>query len=715
MGDAAGAVQKVLLRAAPRDARTVSLGDEVAVHYTGRLQSNGYIFDSSRGRGRELVLLLGAGGVIKGWELGLQQMQIGEVAKLICPPAVAYGKKGIAGKVPPNETLEFEIEVLTACKPIVKDTLVESESNVCPKEEDYVRVHMIVKGLDGAVRDDYFAQRQLEFYMKDHVARSEHDGKWKAGNLLKKLVEQMSLHERAAFAVHEGIVDKYGNAPFWARDNQPVSIEIELKVIGKDEDICGDGGVIKHKISEGEGYEKPTDGAHLSFVYRILSGSRSGGRIRETDSEGEVEARSRAAVQQTTARAGLGAAYDKWSKLKISEDGDIEESVPEAVEKALADSEAQQRKNHSDVLYESWDPSQPCKIHCGFGETAEGLEDALMTMKKNEHAMISITQGYGFGAHDLPSPCVDLPSDRTLHFEVVLLGIGKGLEHWNLGEEGKRTHAGRKRERGNQFFKRGNYRRALKLYQPVVDKMGYFMKMPKRPSEQARAQAAAAAAMGASQAQVHNAMLEPDNSGETAEEKALKKELQVPCFLNIASCRSKMGDDRGAIDACNAALLLDDANIKGLYRRAMARISLCDYDKARADLQTLLGNEAAKADAVRELSRIHKLEEAAKKKQRKAFGGLFRSSVSTESVAGEAEGAEGAGEEQAPRCGVEATGEVTYEAAEGEEAALDGDGKPRARVKKVTRYTLPVPDVAPTVRIAGIYGAGEGSGDEDGD
>ena len=147
----------------------------------------------------------------------------------------------------------------------------------------------------------------------------------------------------------------------------------------------------------------------------------------------------------------------------------------------------------------------------------------------------------------------------------------------------------------------------------------------------------------------------------------------------------------------------------------MARISLCDYDKARADLQTLLGNEAAKADAVRELSRIHKLEEAAKKKQRKAFGGLFRSSVSTESVAGEAEGAEGAGEEQAPRCGVEATGEVTYEAAEGEEAALDGDGKPRARVKKVTRYTLPVPDVAPTVRIAGIYGAGEGSGDKDGD
>ena len=49
---------------------------QVAVHYTGRLKSNGYIFDSSRERGREFVLLLGAGGVIKGWEIGLQQMQV---------------------------------------------------------------------------------------------------------------------------------------------------------------------------------------------------------------------------------------------------------------------------------------------------------------------------------------------------------------------------------------------------------------------------------------------------------------------------------------------------------------------------------------------------------------------------------------------------------------------------------------------------------------
>lgn len=59
------------------------------------------------------------------------------------------------------------------------------------------------------------------------------DGNWRAGNLLKKLVEQMVLGEKAAFTVHEAVVDKYGNRPFWAKDAGPVVFEIEVKVIGK--------------------------------------------------------------------------------------------------------------------------------------------------------------------------------------------------------------------------------------------------------------------------------------------------------------------------------------------------------------------------------------------------------------------------------------------------------------------------------------------------
>lgn len=53
----------------------------------------------------------GTGGVIKGWEQGFLLLKVGELAKLVCPPKLAYGKKGMGDKVPPDSTLEFEVEV----------------------------------------------------------------------------------------------------------------------------------------------------------------------------------------------------------------------------------------------------------------------------------------------------------------------------------------------------------------------------------------------------------------------------------------------------------------------------------------------------------------------------------------------------------------------------------------------------------------------------
>jgi FKBP-type peptidyl-prolyl cis-trans isomerase len=39
-------------------------------------------------------------------------MSIGQVAKLVCPPDYAYGANGIKNVIPPNATLNFEVELL---------------------------------------------------------------------------------------------------------------------------------------------------------------------------------------------------------------------------------------------------------------------------------------------------------------------------------------------------------------------------------------------------------------------------------------------------------------------------------------------------------------------------------------------------------------------------------------------------------------------------
>ena len=92
------------------EGRSPGPADTVVVHYVGQL-IDGTEFDSSKGRGTPATFSLG--GIIPGWQEALQLMREGDIWEVVIPSELAYGAQGAGGSIGPNETLVFEIELIS--------------------------------------------------------------------------------------------------------------------------------------------------------------------------------------------------------------------------------------------------------------------------------------------------------------------------------------------------------------------------------------------------------------------------------------------------------------------------------------------------------------------------------------------------------------------------------------------------------------------------
>lgn len=83
-------------------------GQTVAIEYT--ISADGKRIAGSRGG--PMVFAIDRDQAMKGLNEGVSTMKVGGHRTLIVPPALGYGTTGVDGRVPPNATLQIDVQLL---------------------------------------------------------------------------------------------------------------------------------------------------------------------------------------------------------------------------------------------------------------------------------------------------------------------------------------------------------------------------------------------------------------------------------------------------------------------------------------------------------------------------------------------------------------------------------------------------------------------------
>ena len=109
-----GKIKKKIIKEG--EGEIINENKEVVVNYIGKV--NGKIFQQTKKE--PFHFTIGNNEVIKGWEIGIKTMKKGEKSEFIIEPEYAYGNNTYDNLIPPNSTINFEIELLEINPPIKK-------------------------------------------------------------------------------------------------------------------------------------------------------------------------------------------------------------------------------------------------------------------------------------------------------------------------------------------------------------------------------------------------------------------------------------------------------------------------------------------------------------------------------------------------------------------------------------------------------------------
>lgn len=380
-------------------------GDDVNMHYRGTLL-DGTEFDSSYSRNTPFVFKLGEGKVIRGWDIVGKTMAKGEKAKVTLKPEYAYGESGSPPKIPPNATLVFEMELLSWASKrdvfgdgvIVKTEVSAGEGWERPGKLAEVTVSVVAVAMDadGRIEGDKLHEGDVTFT----VGAGEVPEAW------EKVVPDMKKDAVLQLVCKSPRLA--GPGVSYVPDGTPcVRYELTLKSWLKVEDIHSDGTLVKKVLTDGDGWERPSEGAEATLSLKFYN---------PTDD-------SSAAVPPP---AGDALAVVENLSLKVG-DGIVIDGIDRVI--------------------------QAMKVN----------ECALVSIAP-QHAFQSAPS---LLTEELKGKGVSL--DSRVLVEVVLEQFEKAKDVWSMSFEEKVEEMKVRKQRGNELFKDGRFETAKKSYDRAVN------------------------------------------------------------------------------------------------------------------------------------------------------------------------------------------------------------------------------------------------------
>ncbi|BAT85078.1 hypothetical protein LR48_Vigan10g025700 [Vigna angularis] len=443
-------------------------------------------------------------------------------------------------------------------------------------------------------------------------------------------VATMKKGERAIFKIPPNLAYGEQGSPPLVPPNATLIYEIEMLSWSTIRDLTGDGGIMKKLIREGEGWATPREDDEVLVKYEarlengmLVSKSEEGVEFNvsygylcpamsiavKTMRKGEVaELAVRLFYGQsknsnmTTQLDGVSPPDSNLTSIKlelvswkvvtdVTGDKKILKKIKKVGEGFDRPNEGSQVKviylckGEDDIIIErKGSEEEPFEFTTQEEQVPEGLERAIMTMKKAEQALVIVHAEYLCGSNNSQG---NTANNKVLYYEVELVDFVKEKPFWKMNTEEKIEACERKKHEGNLLFKAENFMHASKKYEKAVK------------------------------------YIEFDHSfGE--DEKHRSNNLRLSCNLNNAACKLKLGEYIEASRLCTKVLQEDPSNIKALYRRCQAYMKTSDLEKAEADIKRALTIDPNNRDIKLEYKELK-----VKQKEYNAYeAGIFSTMVS---------------------------------------------------------------------------------------